>query len=714
MRYTLDANGYVVTVSFACDIEGGTIYTGEVPSGYKTLHDWATQACIQAYYIDYKDNLYLDYARKVELENLQVQQSIDYAPVLRKDIFETEETMTKQYVRATATGKLISVANVKSISPKLKITNIPPGSGEITIYSQGKNLMPCHAQAGVVSGITFTKNAKGSITALGTSTKPIEYIIADGKSDAIFVLKRNTDYYLSLGGLECELRYFDGETTAQKYVGASGLLNLEEDIEVTQVVIKIPSGKSLNTTFYPQLECGTKFTTYELYRCKKENINIGEQISELIYPEDTLYAKDTLYPGSMPKTIDYILIEEGKIIVCVDEELSLHSVGRISMFSGSTTLYCDKDTYLELEYSTNILDVDSLEFLQGKSTTTERFTILKDGSISAKNGYFSGRIEADSGYFKGTIEFEKLKDENGNEIDEIVTKITRDTVDAPYVNALGITAARVRAEDIIGTTISGKTISGGSISGTSISGCSISGGTISGGTISGTKIKIGSFFEVDSSGNVTANSLTSSGATITGGYIGGFKIYSGSICYGKSSINDRSSGIYIGIDGINVGYQNAFVVTSQGDVTIGSIGDLTLSGTATISWSNGNNSLEKDGVYLGTDRSTHLKKGELKIGGSYNYYTTIEQNKITFGSGSTAYIYHGSDTKMSITSSTVSINNSAVIGGSSSTDKVGFFGGSGNTKKTVSKITATSPTASTVATTVNNLLDALKAYNLIG
>lgn len=701
MRYILDTNGYVFSASFACDLEGGTLYTGEVPSGYKTLFDWATTACIQAYYLDNKGNLILDYSRKNEIENLQVQQAIDYSPVLRKDIFETEETVTNQYIRETATGKVITLSDIKTISPKLKITNIPPECIKLSVFTQGRNMMPCDAQSGVVSGVTFTKNASGSITVLGTATENIEYTIADGKSDAIFILKGNTDYYLNLGGLDCELIYFDGETTAQKYIGASGLLHLEESIEVTKVVLKIPNGKSINTTFYPQLERGTEFTKYELHRCSKVDIDIAEQIAELLYPEETLYAKDTLYPGATPKSVDYILIEEGKVIISIEEELSLHSMGRISLFSNYTTLYCDKDVDLELEYSSSVIDVDTLEFLQGKSTTTNKFTILKDGSIEAKDGYFSGTIHANNGYFRGTIEFENLYDENGNPIFDIITTITRSTVTTAYVDALGVTAGSVRAENITGTTISGKTLFGNTISG----------GEITGSTIKGGSISIGSYFSVDNLGNVTANSLTSNNATISGGKIAGFTIDSFGIRNGKYSINDDGAGIYIGIDGINIGYKSAFKVTSQGDVTIGNIGGLTLGSSAKIDFVGGTISVEDDGVYLGSDRSTQLKSGELRIGGSYNYYTTIEQNKITFGSGTTGSIYHGSNSLMSVTSTTVSMSNSAIIGGASG--KVGFFGNAGSTKKTVTTITASSPTASTVATKVNELINALKAYNLI-
>ena len=730
MRYKLDASGYIFAVSFGCYLDDCMEYTGEIPAGYKSLDDWATNACIQAYYIDLKGNLVADHERRIELENKQEQEAIDNSPVLRKDIYETDEALEGQYIREVATGKVIVLKDIKTIAPKVKITGIPKDCKKLSIYTQGKNMLPCNAESCVISGVTFTKNASGSITILGTATKNIDYVIADGKDTPIFALKAKLNYYLNLGGLRCEFKYFNGETTAQQYIGASGLLNLPKHIEVTQVIIKIASGDSINKTFYPQLEYGKAFTSYESHKLKALEIDVGEFASEMVLPSDTLYADDDLYPGTFPKVIDYIQIGDGKINVSIDNVVKLFKSGSVGLFSKYNTIYATKDVNLEVEYSANFLLVDSLAFLQGKATTTNKFKILEDGSIQAHNGYFSGRIEADSGYFKGTVEWEKIKDENGNEVDEIVTQITRDTVTTKFVNALGVKAGSVDAENITGTTITGKTlmsseiysgkisgttISGGTISGTTIKGGSVTGTTISGGTVTGTtikggsievgsyfsvdsygkvvansltsnnvtitggSIKVGSKFSVDTSGNVIANSLESNDATITGGEIGGLTIDKKSIRSGKTSLTDSSTGIYIGTDGISLGKD--FKVTSSGDITIGVLGDISIGGTITV-------------------------------GTSYSYRTKIEENKITFGNSSTApRICVGSELLMTFTTSTVSMQNSAIIGGSNG--RVGFFAQAGSTKKTVSTITATSPTASTVASKVNELINALKAYNLI-
>lgn len=451
MRYKLDASGYVCAVSFGCYLDDCTEYTGEVPLGYKTLDEWASYSCIQAYYIDMAGNLVLDYAKKIECENKQAQELIDYSPVLRKDLYETDELLNSQYLRKTATGKVIVLEDIKTIAPRVKITGIEPCAyNELRIYTQGKNMMRCDAVSTNISGVTFTKNISGSITILGTATKDIEYIISDGETAPIFALKENQDYYLNLGGMQCELRYFDGETTAQQYVGASGLLNLPKSIEVTQVVIKIAKGETVNTTFYPQLECGPTFTSYDPFKCKPLIIDISEIWNEPLLPSDTLYADDTLYPGVIPKVIDYILIEDGKIIISANDGVHVFGNGSVGLFSSYSTIYATKDVTLEVEYSTNLIDVETLEFLQGKATTTNRFKILEDGSIEAHNGYFSGRIEADSGYFKGEISWEQITgnedvatmteiEEKGYQNASQVTKITKDTVTAPFIKTLNLT-----------------------------------------------------------------------------------------------------------------------------------------------------------------------------------------------------------------------------------------------------------------------------------
>lgn len=696
VRYKLDASGYIFAVAFNSYLDSCVEYTGEVPSGYKSLDDWASRACIQAYYIDGKGNLVIDFDREAELKNKQEQEAIDYSPVLRKDIYDTEGAIEEQYMREIATGKVVILQNIKTIAPKVKITGIQPGYNKFSIYAQGKNMLPCICDSCVISGVTFTKNISGSITVLGTAKQNIEYVIADGGNSPVFALKANSDYYLNLGGLECELIYFDGETTAQQYIGASGLLNLPHHIEVTKVVLRIRSGETLNKTFYPQLEYGNQFTSYEAHVIKSLEIDIEEMENELVIPADDLYASDELYPGTYPQNINYILVGDGKISVAIDNRLRVLKNGGMGLFSKYNTIYATKDLDLEVEYSANFLLVDSLAFLQGKATTTKRFKILEDGSIEANNGYFSGRIEANEGYFKGTVQWEGIKDENGNPVETVVTKITKNTVTTAYVNALNVKAGSVDAESITGTYIRGKYISGSTIDGGEIKGSKITGGELS---IGG----YGSYVTIDTFGKAELKSLKVWDAEIYTGKIGGLTINNYGLCYGKTSFSKWGSGIYVGPDGIAVG-DNNFSVSSSGDVYIGSLGGISLSSSASVDFgSTAYARLTSSGLYLDSALSYTLTRDGLKMGS-----TTVSSNLIKFDTSGTIRAGYNDVIKIG---SYIEVPVNIRLGGSYST--VGFFGSAGKSKQSISTLSTYSPTISDVANKLNSLISALNSYNLV-
>lgn len=148
----------------------------------------------------------------------------------------------------------------------------------------------------------------------------------------------------------------------------------------------------------------------------------------------------------------------------------------------------------------------------------------------------------------------QLTNDSGYQNSSQVTTITKNTITTSYVNALNITAGSVAAENITGTYISGKTISGGKIIGTEISNGN------------------GTFY-VDKNGSVTASDIN-----ITGGTIGEFKLYysrtSGS--YYLETIPTTSTPLTTGIGNNNnwafwTGYSYStdtatFWVTNNGEV----------------------------------------------------------------------------------------------------------------------------------------------------
>ena len=394
-----------MAVAFGCYLNNCAEYTGEVPIGYTSLEAWATYACVNAYYINSEGNLTLDYDKKAECLLKEVQEAIDNEPLRRKDLYGSEEVLDSQYVKKTVVGDVVILNDVKPIAPRVKITGIDNSKyNTLTVCTQDINMLPCSAKTETINGVTFTKNYSGAITVTGTPTDKIEYTVAGSETNTepLFVIKKNHDYYLNLGGFRCELRYFDGETTRQQYVGADGLLNLDESIEVTHVVLYInphvpvyPSNRSypsetlypgggieINQTFFPQLEYGNAFTEYKAHKSSALTLNFD----------------------SVEGSMDYVLIENGIVYASVYGKLETLCSGNVRLYRDYSMVYATRDVEIDIEYSTNVIDVESLEFLQGKETTTKKFKVLEDGSIEAHNGYFAGKVEADEGYFKGRVE----------------------------------------------------------------------------------------------------------------------------------------------------------------------------------------------------------------------------------------------------------------------------------------------------------------------
>lgn len=383
MRYKLDINGYVCLVLWGSNSGDCQEYTGEIPAGYTSLVSWAENAVINAYYIDSNGNLVLDTQREKELKILAEQQAIDYSPVLRRDLYETQEVLDSQYIKVMSSAvskKILALENVKNIPPYVKLKNLS-SADTITFFAQTKNMLKNDAVTETINGVSFTRNPDGQIVISGTATADIEYNLSGGSGNTtpIFALLTDVSYYLRIGSLDCEMRYFNGETTEQVYSGGtSSAITPAVNKKVTQVVIKIPSGTAVDKSFYPTLSDSATEIDYEEYKCKLLTFDVG-----------TITDSDA-----------YIKIENG-LIILYESEANLLGQGNVALLSGDQIVYTDQGNPVTIKYSINKLAVEDLGFLQGKATTTNKFQILEDGSIRANNGYFGGELLSESGTIGG-------------------------------------------------------------------------------------------------------------------------------------------------------------------------------------------------------------------------------------------------------------------------------------------------------------------------
>lgn len=411
LRYILDKDGYVCHASLGgliiCDLGECTEYNGEVPEEYEDIKDWydAELERINAWKI-VDGNLVFDNAKYSELLIKWEAEATANRLVKYNELFELESDIEnlkainqEQYGTSNRNGKVISIANALQTSPYIKLTNIDPyKTNIIKLLINGKNILPNEATSQTISGITFEQNEDRSITINGTAEADIEYNIAGGSSNTnpILVLKKDIGYYLTSNGLNIKMYNYDGTDRTEVYNGSDGAIKFTDtNKEVTHITLSIASGTELDLTLFPQLEVSSTPTEYEVYKMVSETIDFTEYLEEPLLPSETLFPSEELVTSGT--VIDYVLINENKIYVSVngnEEELRDTS---IILYTNNNTIYGIQDLDVLIQYKITELNVNSLEFLQGKSTTNNNFKILEDGSIEAHNGYFSGNIYLDNG-----------------------------------------------------------------------------------------------------------------------------------------------------------------------------------------------------------------------------------------------------------------------------------------------------------------------------
>lgn len=326
---------------------------------------------------------------------------------------------------------------------------------------------------------------------------------------------------------------------------------------------------------------------------------------------------------------------------------------KIEQTESSINLSVDKKVQETKDYTDNTL--------KNYSTTTQMNAAIKlsvDSITSTVSTTYETKTNASSKY----IELSSSITQTSNSITAEVTRAT---------NAESALSSRITVtENGISTKVSKGDVS---------SEISQEAGAIS---IKSDRITIDStYFKLSKDGKINS----------TGGTIGGFTIGSKAI-YSDSNILGNN-GVYLGTDGISVsGTGGTVKIQSNGSAYIKTYEDIE--------------------IWKSTSR-TVISGASISVYGSTTSSLAIGSSALTFsGSGS---IKIGSTEAIGITSSSVTVGGSQYTYIGKSGNQLGFFGTAiKSAKKTVSKAsTSSTVTASAVATVVNNLIDALKAYNLV-
>lgn len=138
------------------------------------------------------------------------------------------------------------------------------GKSEQKQYS-GKNLLPTtmYSDSAVRNGVTFINNGDGSVTASGTATDIAYFTLwgynALGDKGVLQGITPGDVLYVS----DCLLQ----QTNSKEIISTilNGSTQFKDSTTTMYVAIRVNKGESVNKTFYPQIEKGSKATSYEPY-----------------------------------------------------------------------------------------------------------------------------------------------------------------------------------------------------------------------------------------------------------------------------------------------------------------------------------------------------------------------------------------------------------------------------------------------------------------
>lgn len=350
MRYDKDAKGYIKNCYWGCYTGTCVEYTGTVPTGYSSLENWADSVILNAWYINSSGNLALDSAREAELRAKQEQETVDYTPIVYKDLCQSIEGLAGQNVEARVIGKCAEITDGTKSMPYIELHNISGANGRIDLFSQGRQMLRDDSVSQTINGVTFL-SVGGEITIRGIASEAFEYTISGSadNTEPICGIRKLNYHYLDVGSLQCELRNYDGDSTSIVYSGTSGILRFNEYNNVTHAVLLIPKGY-INKTVKPMLNFGFSRADWEEYNSSHISMTY-EYSSDLLYPSNSLYPAADLYPVD-----DGYIVINGVIQTFVENESArVIGSGNVNIIPDYNYIYTTQGVVLDIKYKTTTL-----------------------------------------------------------------------------------------------------------------------------------------------------------------------------------------------------------------------------------------------------------------------------------------------------------------------------------------------------------------------
>ena len=141
-----------------------------------------------------------------------------------------------------------------------------------TVTIQGKNLYSIfeksvHKKEQLINGITYTKNADGSITIKGKATTTSRYnLISKELSAKLFARHIDEQYTIKIFGLPPNCSYEMSFAGVRYGETKNTFTNVKKHSKERYTEMRIPEGVAVNTTIYPMVVLGDTITEYEPYK----------------------------------------------------------------------------------------------------------------------------------------------------------------------------------------------------------------------------------------------------------------------------------------------------------------------------------------------------------------------------------------------------------------------------------------------------------------
>lgn len=284
MRYILNNEGYIFEVSFGaeiyCSLGTCTQYTGPIPEGYETLVEWHDTQIAEKKLNAWKvvdNNLVFDEVKCNELKELYEKQEKDYSCATNKYVNDRFNQVNNVIVdeltdhkEGTGIVKLIDSGNYDISSLKIYLKE---NVDKVQVKVTNNNLIKNEVVSQEISGVNVTVNEDKTMVLDGIAEDDIEIVLCgtNENTDMLFTVKANANYYQGglLNGTKLILNSFNGEERAEVSNGGNGLINVNEDYVVTEVILTIAAGATFfNSKIYPMF---TMNDTPEEYTEHEEN-----------------------------------------------------------------------------------------------------------------------------------------------------------------------------------------------------------------------------------------------------------------------------------------------------------------------------------------------------------------------------------------------------------------------------------------------------------